>query len=202
MVRAASVRQRIAPGKAAQEPKGLTKEASMTRFLRASLLLLLAVAAVPAGAQTQNRVDVQRDWSVFQVERDGAKICWIVSRPTKSVALRGGKQVTVNRGDIFLMVAVRPTDGVEGEVSFIAGYPFRDGSEVEARVGSTRFTMFTNGENAWLRGPEEDAKAVSSFMSGVDAVIEGVSSRGTTTVDTFSLLGFTAALDSARSRCG
>jgi invasion protein IalB len=174
----------------------------MTRFLTAGLMLMLgAVMAAPAGAQTQNRVEVQRDWSVFEAEQGGSKICWIVSRPTKSVALRGGKQVQVNRGDIYLMVAVRPSDGVRQEVSFIAGYPFRSGSEVEAKVGSTRFTMFTNGENAWLRGPDEDAKAVSSFKSGVDAVVEGVSSRGTTTVDTFSLLGFTAALDSAQKRC-
>jgi hypothetical protein len=32
-------------------------------------------------------------------------------------------------------------------------------------------------------------------------VVTGVSSRGTTTKDTFSLLGFTAALDEAERRC-
>lgn len=174
----------------------------MTRFLRAGLaVLLVAVLAEPVAAQTQNRVEVHRDWSVFEAEQGGNKICWIVSRPTKSVALRGGKQVQVNRGDIYLMVAVRPADGVENEVSFIAGYPFEKGSEVEAEVGSATFTMFTNGENAWLRGPEEDAKAVARFRKGIDATVEGVSSRGTTTVDTFSLLGFTAALESAKGRC-
>ncbi len=172
----------------------------MTNILTALAVVLLA--ALPAAAQTQNRVEVQRDWSVFQAEQDGNKICWIVSRPTKSVALRGGKQVKVNRGDIYLMVAVRPADNVKNEVSFISGYPFKNDSEVETKVGSDAFTLFTSGENAWLRGPEEDARIVAAFRKGVDAVVEGVSHRGTTTVDTFSLLGFTAALESAQSRCG
>lgn len=173
----------------------------MRHILRTAVVLLGLALPFGAEAQTQNRVDVQKDWSVFQAEQSGNKICWIVSRPTKSIALRGGKQVSVNRGDIFLMVAVRPADNVANEVSFIAGYPFKSGSEVDTKVGSNSYTMFTSGENAWLRGPEDDQRIVDAFAKGTDAVIEGTSSRGTKTVDTFSLIGFTAALASARSRC-
>lgn len=173
----------------------------MRNFVRTGVVLLGLALATGAAGQTQNRVDVQKDWSVFQAEQGGNKICWIVSRPTKSVALRGGQQVSVNRGDIFLMVAVRPADSVANEVSFIAGYPFKSGSEVDTKVGRSSFTMFTSGENAWLRGPEDDKQVVDAFARGVDAVIEGTSSRGTKTVDTFSLIGFSAALASARSRC-
>lgn len=177
----------------------------MKDFLKAGLVALaVCVTALssPAEAQTHTRVDAKNDWSVFEAAGDGTKnVCWIVSQPLKSVALRGGQQVQVRRGDIFLMVAVRPADGVKNEVSFIAGYPFRPGSNVEAKVGSTSLTMFTDGENAWLRSPEEDAKAVSAFRSGSQVEIRGTSSRGTTTVDTFSLIGFTAALEAAQSRC-
>ncbi|MGF1445278.1 MAG: invasion associated locus B family protein [Pikeienuella sp.] len=172
----------------------------MTKLLSVVVLVLTGLAAV-AVAQTQDRVEVHTDWSVFEAQQGGNKVCWIVSRPKKWVALRGGNQVQVNRGDIYLMVAVRPADQVASEVSFISGYPFRGGSEVEAKVGSTTFKMFTSGENAWLRGPAEDEKLVAAFRRGADAVIEGVSARGTTTVDTFSLIGFTAALNSAQKRC-
>ena len=163
--------------------------------------LVAGLLALPAAAQVQNRVDAKDDWSVFVAGEGEQKICWIVTRPTKSVALRGGKQVSVNRGEIFLMVAVRPADGVENEVSFTSGYPFRKGSEVEVEVGSDSFTMFTDGENAWLEGPGQDAEAVAAFKRGLDTTVEGVSSRGTTTVDTFSLIGFTAALGVAQDRC-
>jgi hypothetical protein len=37
---------------------------------------------------------------------------------------------------------------------------------------------------------------------GAEAVVTGVSGRGTTTIDTFSLLGFTAAIEDAETRCG
>ena len=173
----------------------------MTNFLRAGLLIVAAALSTAAVAQSQNRVDAKRDWAIFEATQNGAKICWIVSKPTKSVALRGGNQVSVNRGDIYLMVAVRPADGVENEVSFISGYPFKKGSEVEATVGSTTFEMFTDGDNAWPPSEDEDDRIVAAFRKGIDARVEGVSSRGTTTVDTFSLLGFTDALSAARDRC-
>lgn len=167
-------------------------------------LLLGALLALPDGvvAQTQDRVDLKRDWSVFVAEQDEGKICWVATTPTKSVALRGGNQVDVRRGDIYLMVAVRPADDVENEVSFISGYPLKKGSEVELSVGDDAFTLFTSGENAWPPSPEEDDRVVAAFKAGIDAKVEGLSQRGTTTVDTFSLLGFTNALASARERCG
>lgn len=176
----------------------------MRDFLAAGLIAAavgLAMIGGPALAQGQNRVDAKRDWAIFEASADGGKICWIVSKPTKSIALRGGKQVAVNRGDIYLMVAVRPGEGVKNEVSFIAGYPFKKGSEVETSVGSSSFAMFTDGENAWAPSAEEDDRIVAAFIKGIDAKVEGVSSRGTKTVDTFSLLGFSDALDTARERC-
>jgi hypothetical protein len=166
------------------------------------LLALIALGASgDAAAQTSSRVDASRDWSVFVAEADGSKLCWVATRPKSSTALRGGQTVEVRRGDIFLMVAVRPADGVENEVSFISGYPFKQGSTVEATVGSQTFTLFTDGENAWPRSPEEDDVIVNAFRRGIDAEVRGVSSRGTTTVDTFSLLGFTNAFNAATERC-
>jgi hypothetical protein len=37
---------------------------------------------------------------------------------------------------------------------------------------------------------------------GENAIVTGISSRGTTTEDKFSLLGFTAAVEDAEKRCG
>lgn len=174
-----------------------------TVFKRALGIMALAAVALPGtlSAQTSTRVDASRDWSVFQAEADGGKLCWIATQPKSSTALRAGQTVEVRRGDIFLMVAVRPAEGVSNEVSFIAGYPFQQGSTVEATIGSEKFTLFTDGENAWPRSREEDDQLVAAFRRGRDAEVRGVSSRGTTTVDTFSLLGFTNALNAATNLC-
>ncbi|MBY8977279.1 hypothetical protein KHP62_15795 [Rhodobacteraceae bacterium NNCM2] len=161
--------------------------------------------ATPVMAQSQANVGVFKDWSVFVAGDGSAKNCWIVSRPTSKTATRGGKKVTVKRGEIFLMVSVRPSDGVSNEVSFFSGYPFKPGSEVTISVGSNKLSMFTGdgdlNEIAWLPAAGDDDRAVSSFRAGSTAKVQGMSKRGTVTVDTFSLSGFTAALKSAKDKC-
>jgi invasion protein IalB len=180
----------------------------MKNFLKLGTIALLAGiltgAAGPgaAQAQTQQRIDAKKDWSIFLAGEGDRKVCWIVSQPTKTAAFRNGRSVQVNRGDIFLMVSIRPADGVANEVSFLSGYPFKKGSEVKASVGSKSFTMFTEGENAWAPSGEDDAALVDAFRRGAKAKIEGTSKRDTRTVDTFSLSGFTAALKAAANLCG
>ena len=163
-----------------------------------------AAAAAPGAAQeTVNRVDAFRDWSVFAAD-DGGPVCWVVTEPQSSEARRGGSLVRVRRGDIYLMVAVRPEAGVDHAASFVSGYPIRMNSEVEVRIGSDEFDFFTaedsEEEYAWAR-PEQDGDVIEAMKAGVTAVVTGVSARGTTTIDRFSLLGFTDALTAAADRC-
>jgi invasion protein IalB len=190
-----------------QDPRETQNEASMTKFLKLGTIALLAAvlagAIVPgaAVAQTQARVDAKKDWSIFQAGPEGQKVCWIVSQPTKTAASRNGKSVTVNRGDIYLMVSIRPADGVVSEVSYIGGYPFKKGSEVKASVGEKKFSLFTEDQNAWSPSAQDDAALIDAFRRGSDTKLTGESSRGTKTVDTFSLSGFSAALEAAEALC-
>ena len=156
-------------------------------------------AALPDGAST-NRVAVSTAWSVF-VEADPALECWGVSGPSETVNTRGGEEVEVRRGDILLFVAYRPSAEVEGEVSFTGGYPFAENSAVTLQIGADSFEMFTRGEFAWPVSSEDDARIVEAMKRGRDVTLTGRSARGTQTQDTFSLMGFTAALDEAQARC-
>ncbi len=173
----------------------------MNSIIKTIAVSLVASLSLGSTAQAQKRVDVHKAWSVFEATNGGSKVCWIVSTPEKWTATRGGQEVKVNRGDIFLMVAVRPKDKVKNEVSFLAGYPFKGGSNVTVSVGSKNFNMFTDGENAWTPSGKDDDRITAAFRGGAKALIKGTSGRGTTTRDTFSLSGFTAAIKSARKRC-
>jgi hypothetical protein len=165
------------------------------------LITALAVSGYGASAQEQsnNRVAAKTDWSVF-VE-DNPKECWGVSVPTETVNTRDGRVVAANRGQILLMVFYRPGSDAAGQVAFTGGYPFKSGSQVTVNISGNEFSLFTDGEWAWPASPAEDSKIVASMKRGADAVVTGVSSRGTTTKDTFSLLGFTAAVEDAEKRC-
>ena len=169
------------------------------------LPIAFCVALSGAGqalAQSAERVAAHTDWSVFVANTP--KECYIVSPPTKSSASRDGKPAEVTRGDIRLFVAFRPGENVSNEVSFTGGYPFQPGSTVTLDVGGTKFALGPGqgdaGEWAWT-DPADDSKAVAAMRRGSSATLSGTSSRGTTTVDTFSLAGFTAAVEDAEARC-
>ncbi|MCV3269944.1 invasion associated locus B family protein [Roseobacter sinensis] len=168
----------------------------------AGLVSALALAAASAQAQDQsssNLVAEKTDWGVY--EDTDPKECWGVSVPKEVVNTRDGRVVAANRGQILLMVFYRPGADANGVVTFTGGYPFADGSKVNLEIGGTNFSLFTSGEWAWSENAQEDTKIVEAMKRGANAVVTGLSSRGTTTQDTFSLLGFTAALEEAQKRC-
>lgn len=185
-----------------------------SRVAGVALAALLAAGAAGAqdaeapadGAQgtpegsSSNRVAVTTDWSVF-MEEEPARECWGVSGPQQSVNTRDGAEVEVQRGDILLFVVYRPAAGVEGEVSFTGGYPFAENSTVTLQVGEDSFEMFTQGEFAWPASNEDDTRIVEAMRRGAEVVLTGRSARGTQTQDTFSLMGFSAALEEAETRC-
>jgi len=148
--------------------------------------------------ETTNRVAVETAWSVFV---DGnPRQCWAVSAPSETVNTRDGQVVQVRRGTILMFVTYRAGQSAP-EISFTGGYPFAEGSTVQAVIGTDTFQLFTDGEWAWAASPEDDARILAAMRRGQNAVMTARSSRGTTTRDTFSLFGVTAASDDALRRC-
>lgn len=160
----------------------------------------MLAGSVWAQEQSTNRVAAKTDWSVF-VE-DNPTECWGVSTPKESVNTRDGRVVAVNRGQTLLMVFYRPSAGAKGQVAFTGGYPFASGSTVSLDISGDTYELFTEGEWAWPATTDDDNKIIAAMKRGADAVLTGKSGRGTTTKDTFSLLGFTAAVEDAAKRCG
>lgn len=172
----------------------------MTTTLR-GIAAIAVLAAGISGAQAQestNVVATEGDWTVFAA--DSPKECWAVSPPksTKNTDADGNPKDVI-RGDIRLYVAYRP--GKSGEVSFTGGYPFAPDSTVTVDVDGQKFNLFTEGESAWTGSPDEDGKLIGALRAGTNAVISARSSRGTRTVDSFSLSGITAATNTAAARC-
>jgi hypothetical protein len=172
---------------------------------KAQIAFAASMAVLAAGsalAQTAERVATHTAWTVFVASNP--RECYIVSPPTESVAQRDGQRVSVNRGDIRLFVTFRPGDSVANEVSFTGGYPFQEGSPIRMEIGSENFVLSPGRgdaqEWAWT-SPSDDASAVAAMRRGATARLTGVSTRGTTTIDTFSLSGFTAAISDAEARC-
>ena len=169
---------------------------------RIAVLVAAALAFTPAATAPEtsaNRVNAQTDWSVF-VQSDPA-VCWVVSAPRETVNTRDGNPASVKRGEILLFVSFWPNQDRRLEVSFTGGYPCAENSTVEMEIGDASYSLFTQGEMAWAASPQDDQSIVTAMKRGAEAVLTARSSRGTQTEDTFSLLGFTAAVEDAETRC-
>lgn len=166
----------------------------------AGIFMAGALAAGAALAQNgSTAVAAQADWLIFVNENP--KQCWVLSSPKKTLNTKDGREVAVNRGEIYMFVSFWTDKNQQGEVSFMGGYPFADGSTVTLTVGESKFELFTDGEMAWAASPDDDRRIATAMKRGSEAMVEGRSSRGTQTKDTFSLIGFTAAYDDAMKRC-
>ncbi len=187
----------------AMQLEAVTHMRSLIWLSVAGLILAVMATAGMAQEQSANRVAANTDWSVF-VETDPTS-CWAVSSPKKTVNTRDGRVVSVRRGDILLFVSYIPGQGAKGQVSFTGGYPFAPGSQVSLAIGNQTFQLFTdagtNAEMAWAPSEADDARIVTAMKRGSEAVLTARSARGTRTEDTFSLLGFTAAVEEAAKRC-
>ena len=171
----------------------------MTRVAVAAMISAIGMSVGSAGLaqESTNRVATMTDWSVF-AEKD-PKECWGVSSPKETLNTKDGQPVSVRRGDILLFVTFR--QGTAGEISFSGGYPFAGGSTVNLKVDGASFDLFSDGEWAWSGSAADDAAILTSLKKGSTAVLTARSAKGTQTQDTFSLRGFTAAMDEAAKQC-
>ncbi|MEM1365783.1 MAG: invasion associated locus B family protein [Pseudomonadota bacterium] len=151
--------------------------------------VLLTAFAGAANAQA-TQFKQHRDWGAYSYQASGAKNCFVLSKPT---AKRPAER---DHGDVFFMVA-RKADGSGFEPQFRAGYSFAENSEVKVNVDGKVFTMFTQGDGAWLRNKAEEPTLVSAMRAGRAMKVDATSRRGTNTSYDYSLSGVTAALGDA-----
>lgn len=174
------------------------KNRAAPRRLMAGVLAALTIAAATpaANAQQAETLGVFEAWSAFKATEGGNPVCYIGAEPEKA---EGDYS---KRGDTYMLVTQRPTEGAFDVVSVNAGYTYKEGSDVNVRIGGETFELFTDGGHAWARSPEADKALVGAMKRGLDMVIKGTSWRGTLTTDTYSLKGFTAAYNASRKACG
>ena len=136
------------------------------------------------------------DWTAYVYMEGSNKVCYMVSKPKKS---EGNYS---RRGDVFALVTHRPAERSKNVFSFVAGYSFKQGSEVTVSIGSQNFKLFTQNETAWAPDEAMDNRLTNAIRSGSAMVVKGTSARDTTTTDTFGLSGSSAAYGAISKECG
>ncbi len=170
---------------------------SGTGEMRRAVLAACVIAAItytPAFAQKATLTQKFNDWSAY-ASKANPKVCFAVTQP------KSQSPKNVKRGPIYFYVSRWPDDGVDGEISVKMGYPFKPGAKVTVTIGSDSFELFTKDEGAFVEKADVEKNLVAALKTGTTMKVDGVSSRGTKTSDSYSLSGVSDALDRMIKEC-
>lgn len=156
---------------------------------------LLALSHVAHAAEPK-LIGQHGDWSAYMFMENNNKVCYMVSQPQKS---EGNYS---KRGEVYALVTHRPAEKSKNVFSYIAGYPYKAGSEATMTVNNQKFRLFTQDDSAWAPDEATDNKITDAIKRGSSLVVKGASARGTETTDTFSLNGSGAAYKAISAECG
>jgi len=155
----------------------------------AAMALLLPAAAK---SDLQTIGDFQA-WNAATFTDNSVRTCYAVSTPAESLPKN------VRRGKIYVMVSRRSSEQTD-ELILVSGYPYKDGSPAQVSIDTSKFTLTTGNEFAWVPMGEVQ-QLVNAMIGGQEMTVEGISARGTETTDTYSLRGFTAAYRAMVKAC-
>lgn len=166
----------------------------MKNFIFTLLVILLGnVSLAQAAPQLIGEYD---DWAAYYYKDSKGMICYMASTPKKDE----GKYT--KRGDIYVVITHRPAEKSFDVVNFVAGYTYKNGSDIEVKIGKDTFgRFFTDGDKAWAIDDKADKELVAAMKRGNRMIVHGTSNKGTTTKDTYSLKGFTGAYKAISSKC-
>jgi hypothetical protein len=156
-----------------------------------------APAAAVAGGAKPTLLGQFGEWGAYAASPGGKKVCFAIARPTSSETNPPAK----SRNPSYMFISSRPAEKVSNEVSIVIGYPFKPNTEATAVVGAASFVLYTQQDGAWIKNVSEEARLIEALRSGQNAVVKGVSAKGTQSTDTFSLKGFSQALDRTDQEC-
>jgi invasion protein IalB len=156
-------------------------------------LTLLFTCLMSASVNAQTLQLTSKQWSVFTMNDAGRTSCYMASIPT---AQSGNYK---SRAEPFLLITHRSVTA--DEVNTSSGYPYKDASEVALTLDGAPYKLFTKEDRAWAKDATTDAALVSKMKQGTNVTIRGTSKRGTYSLDTYSLAGFTAAYQKMKTLC-
>ena len=152
-------------------------------------IIVICLFSTKLFATEKVQIEQFNDWSVLRQETDAGRLCYITSEPIE----RKGDYDKKNRGETRVFVTHGPGKAERDVVSIVAGYIFEKQSEVELNIDGIKQSFFTLEDRAWSFTQDEDKKIIRNMKRGNKLTIKGVSSRGNTTIDLYSLSGFTKA---------
>jgi hypothetical protein len=175
----------------------LAQQAQRTQPARPVVQAQSAATAPTVGGAQPTLLGQYGDWGAYTASPGGKKVCFALAKPAKALTNPPNRP----RDPIYMFISSRPAEKVKDEVSIVIGYGFKPATDASLDVAGGQFAMYTQNDGAWIKNAADEGKLVESLRRGTDAVVKGMSARGTATTDTYSLKGLAQALDKVGQEC-
>ena len=121
--------------------------------------------------------------------------CYIGSLPLKS-----DLPDTKKRGENYILV-YKLIGSNENIIQVEAGYNYNLDSEILVKIDNGQHNFYSTEDSPDTAWTDNDDKVIYAMKKGLELILNGESSIGTVTNDTYTLKGFTAALNKLNEDC-
>jgi len=121
--------------------------------------------------------------------------CYIGSLPLKS-----DLPDTKKRGENYILV-YKLIGSDENIIQVEAGYNYNLDSDILVKIDNGQHNFYSTEDSPDTAWTDNDDKVIYAMKKGLELILNGESSRGTVTNDTYTLKGFTAALNKLNEDC-
>tara|TARA_B100000575_G_C23136594_1_gene660424 strand:- start:3571 stop:4041 length:471 start_codon:yes stop_codon:yes gene_type:complete len=104
------------------------------------------------------------------------------------------------RGDYYILV-YKNIGNPETVVQLEAGYDFKIGTDINVKIDKGNYVFYTTEDLPTAAWTKNDSKVIFAMKKGLELIVTGQSSRGTTTNDTYTLNGFTSSYNKLADEC-
>jgi hypothetical protein len=179
----------------------------------AALALGLALGCVPLAEAQQQRpqaaqqpraannaagtfkLDQFSDWIAAISGQGRAKVCYAMAEPKERLP-KGLK-----RDPAHIFISTRVGDGAKNEIAIRLGFSAKPREDGTLTIGNAKFALLTEGENAFLKNPAQEAQLLDAMRKGQNVAVQVTSARGNALTDRYILKGFAQAVDRMAKEC-
>ncbi|MGE0698469.1 MAG: invasion associated locus B family protein [Hyphomicrobiaceae bacterium] len=163
--------------------------------IKIAALLLVAVSALPGRLVAAEMTGSNGDWRTYRHGAGDDLMCFAV---TKASDASGGDRES-RKPHVY--VTAWPKAGIKGEVSVLIGQPLRKGAEITIGIGDNSFTLFADGDRAYVGDTGEETRLLEAMRRGKTMTVTASTADGNSVKDVYSLSGVTASVQSISTSC-
>ena len=149
-------------------------------------------------AEEVKKMGKHKDWETYIMNTDQGKVCFTQSKPV----LQAPKN---NPREARLFISFRPGENIKNEISVTSGYEFNSKNAVMVKSGKNKYKFdLVQNRFAWMsdEGNKLEKKMIKTMKKGSRIMVTGYNQTGSSTIDHYSLLGFTKAYNATKANCG